>query len=111
MSTTEQAAMVSVNDLKADYLLVMNRTLSSILSTKLAERTFAQIIDGLPTRDDVGYFPTYSMEIRDNTESSPEAMEAARGLREHFITYTTLVNSKVSSNLPFITADTDASSS
>ena len=102
--------MVSVNDLKADHLLVMNRTLSSILSTKLAERTFTQIIDGLPTRDDVGYFPTYSMEIRDNTESSPEAMEAARGLREHFTAYTTLVDAKVSSNLPLITADTDASS-
>ena len=111
MSTTEQAAMVSVNDLKADHLLVMNRTLSSILSTKLAERIFAQIIDGLPTRDDVGYFPTYSMEIRDNTESSPEAMKAARGLRENFITYTTLVDAKVSSNLRFITVYTDASSS
>jgi len=111
MSATEQTAKVSVNDLEGGHLLVFKRTLCSILSTKLAERTFAQIIDGLPTRDDVGYFPTYSMEIRNDTESSPEAMEAARGLREHFITYTTLVNSKVSSNLPFITADTDASSS
>jgi len=46
MSTTEQAAKVSVNDLKADYLPVFNRTLSSILSTKLAEGIFAQIIDG-----------------------------------------------------------------
>jgi hypothetical protein len=107
MSATEQAAKVSVNDLKADHLLVFNRTLSSILSTKLAERTFAQIIDGLPTRDDVGYFPTYSLEIHDNTTSSLEAMEAARGLREYFITYTTLVDAKVSSNLPFKTADAD----
>ena len=80
MSATEQTAKVSANDLKEYHLLVLNRTLSSILSTKLAERIFAQIIDGIPTRDDVGCFPTYSMEIRDNTASSPEAMEAARGV-------------------------------
>jgi hypothetical protein len=65
----------------------------------------------IPTRDDVGYFPTYSMEIRDNTASSPEAMEAARRLREHFITYTTLVDAKVCSNLSLIIADADESSS
>lgn len=80
MSATEQTAKLSANDLKEYHLLVLNHTLSSILSTKLAERTFAQIIDGLPTRDDVGYFPTYNMEIRDSTASSPEAMEAVRGV-------------------------------
>jgi hypothetical protein len=100
MSATEQTVKVSVDDLQADHLVTFNRTLSSILSTTLAERTFAQIIDGLPTRDDVGYLPTYSKEIGDNTASSPEAMEAARGLREHFNTYITLVDAKVSSNLP-----------
>ena len=111
MSIREQTARISVNDLQDDHVFAFNRTLGSILTSALAQRTFTQIIDGLPTRDDIGYFPTYSMEIRNYSESSPEAMEAARGLREHFITYTTLVNSKVSSNLPFITADTDASSS
>ena len=91
---------IALDDLQDDYLFTFNRTLSSILSTTLAERTFAQIIDGLPTRDDVGYFPTYSKEIGDKTASSPEAMEAARRLREHFNTYITLVDAKVSSNLP-----------
>ena len=99
MSATEQTVKVSVDDLQADHLFAFNHTLSSILSTTLAERTFAQIIDGLPTRDDVGYFPIYSKEIGDNTASSPEAMEAARELREHFTTYITLVDVKVSSNL------------
>ncbi|CZR55545.1 uncharacterized protein PAC_05433 [Phialocephala subalpina] len=95
MSATEQTVKGSVNDLQADHLFAFNRTLSSILSTTFAERTFAQIIDGLPTRDDVGYFPTYSKEIGDNTASSPEAMEAARELREHFTTYITLVDVKL----------------
>lgn len=70
MSANEQTVKVSVNDLQADHLFAFNRTLSSILSTTIAERTLAQIIDGLPTRDDVGYFPTYSKEIGDNTASS-----------------------------------------
>lgn len=99
MSATEQTVKVSVNELQAEHLFAFNRTLSSILSTALAERTFAQIIDGLPMRDDVGYFPTYSKEIGDNTASSPEAMEASRGLREHFNTYIILVDVKVSLNL------------
>jgi len=99
MSATGQTVKVSVDDLQADHLFAFNRTLGSILSTTLAERTFAQIIDGLPTRDDVGYFPTYSKEIGDNVASSPEAMKAARGLQEHFNTYITLVDAKASSNL------------
>jgi hypothetical protein len=40
----EQAVKVSVDDLQADHLFAFNHTLSSILSTTLAERTFAQII-------------------------------------------------------------------
>jgi hypothetical protein len=107
MSVTEQTVKVSMNDLQDDHHFAFNRTLSSVLSTTLAERTFAQIIDGLPKRGDVGYFPTYSKEIGDNTASSPEAMEAARGLREHFNTYDTLVDVKVTSNPSFITADSD----
>lgn len=99
MSVNKQTEKVSVNDLKADHLFACNRTLSSILSTTLAEHTFAQIIDGLPTRDNVGYFPTYSKEIGNNTASSPAAMEAARGLREQFKTNATLVDAKASSNL------------
>jgi hypothetical protein len=107
MSVTEQSVKVSVSNLQGDHLFAFNRTLSSVLSTALAERTFAQIIDGLPTRDDVGYFPTYSKEIGDNTASSLEAMEAVRRLREHFNTFSTLVDVKVSSNPSFITADSD----
>ena len=49
MSVTEQSVKVSVSNLQGDHLFAFNRTLSSVLSTALAERTFAQIIDGLPT--------------------------------------------------------------
>lgn len=86
-----------MNDLQSDHLLAFKRTLSNILSTALAERTIAQIIDGLPTRDDVGYFPIYSNEIAGNTASSPEAMQAARELHQHLSTYITLIDAKVTS--------------
>ncbi|TVY25111.1 hypothetical protein LHYA1_G005966 [Lachnellula hyalina] len=96
MSTTKQTAKTSVENLPTAHLSAFKRTLSGILSTTLAERTFAQIIDGLPTRDDNGYFPTYSTEIRDNTASSAEAMEGARELlRGHINAYTTLVDAKL----------------
>jgi hypothetical protein len=61
MSSDEQAVKVSVDNLQADHLLAFHQTLGCILSTTLAERTFAQIIDGLSTRDDVGFFSTYSI--------------------------------------------------
>lgn len=98
MSVIEQSVKVFVNDLDADHLAPFNRTLKNILSTTLAEQTFAQIIDGMPTVDDVNFFPTYSWRIRENIASSPEAMEAARGLREKLDTYNTSINAKASSH-------------
>ncbi|TVY51699.1 hypothetical protein LCER1_G007130 [Lachnellula cervina] len=70
-----------------NYLSTFKRTLNNILRTPLAVRTFAQIIDGLPTRDDAGYFPTYSLEIRDNAAASAGAVDAARGLGRYIDTY------------------------
>ena len=95
MSIREQTARISVNDLQDDHLFAFNRTLGSILTSALAQRTFAQIIDGLPTRDDIGYFPTYSKEIANNPTSSPGAMEAAKELQQRFNTYISQVNAKV----------------
>lgn len=92
----QQTENVSAKNFLGDHGLAFSRTLRNIYSTSNAERTFAQIIDGLPTRDDVGFFLTYSIEIRDNIVSSTEAMEAARRVRGYFDTYTTSVDAKVS---------------
>jgi len=108
MSAMEQAGKVPINSLHADYLLAFNHTLGSILSSALAGRTFAQIFDGLPTRDDVGYFPTYSKEIAGNTSSSAEAMKAASELLQDFSTYFTLVDAKVSSKILCIRKDANS---
>ena len=90
MSATEQTVKVSVNDLQADHLFAFNRTLNSILSTALAERTFAQIIDGLPTRDDVGYFPTYSNEKSVTILLPPRKQRKLQEDFENIITHTSL---------------------
>lgn len=87
---------VSIDDLDADHRSPFNLILNSTLSTTLAERTFAQIIDGIPVRDDVGFFPTYSSEMAKNTASSPAAFEAARELREELGSYTSMIDTKVS---------------
>ena len=106
MPAMVQEVKATYDYFQADHLCAFNCTLRSILSTTLTEHIFAQIIDGLPTRDNVGYFPTYSKEICDNTASSAQAMEAARALREQFNTYDPL-NNTVSSDLLFTVVASD----
>jgi hypothetical protein len=98
MSTTDQKPVkISIMDnLEPLHVKYFHQLLQNILSTDLAERTFAQIIDGLPTRDDVGYFPTYSHEIKNNSRSSSEAMKAAKVFRENINVDTVEVDGKVS---------------
>ncbi|KAJ9642459.1 hypothetical protein H2199_004840 [Coniosporium tulheliwenetii] len=50
----EDPDKVYANDLGPEHLDKFTWALYNILSTDLAEHTFAQIIDGLPTRDDIG---------------------------------------------------------
>ncbi|RFU30809.1 hypothetical protein B7463_g5549, partial [Scytalidium lignicola] len=98
----EQLVKVPVADLQAKHGNFFHRTLSSTLSTELAERTFAQIIDGLPTRDDIGYSPIYSDEIANNATPSSEAMKAAKELREFCKIHYTQIDAKASSSYPGI---------
>lgn len=66
------------NDLGPEHLDRFHRALSSVLFTIIAERTFAQTIDGLPTREDIGFFPVYSKEMEKNALPPQDALEAAR---------------------------------
>lgn len=74
----EDPDKVYANDLGPEHLDKFTWALYNILSTDLAEHTFAQIIDGLPTRDDIGSFPVYSRKISNNARPSQEAIEAAK---------------------------------
>lgn len=97
MSVTQPTFEVSVNDLQPEHLSAFICTRRSILSTTLAEGTFAQIVDGLPTNDTTMRFMTYTKEIKNNTTSSAEAIDIARKLRTEFETLDTLFDVKVSS--------------
>ncbi|GJN67637.1 hypothetical protein PLICBS_001665 [Purpureocillium lilacinum] len=45
------ASWISPENLDGDHLAALTRALSNVLSTDRAEYTYAQLIDGLPTRD------------------------------------------------------------
>lgn len=77
MSSVQRESKVSVTELPPSHSISLQNTLKRILLTPLATHTFAQIIDDLPTRDDELYFPIYSMEIRNNSQPTLEAMAAA----------------------------------
>lgn len=53
------ASWISPENLDCEHLSVFIRALSNVLSTALAEETYAQIVDGLPTRDSYSEFGTF----------------------------------------------------
>jgi hypothetical protein len=78
----EDIITISVSSLAPEHLDVLVRALTNILSTSRAEFVFAQIIDGLPVHDTVGYQPSMNREIRKNLAPSQEAMNAVKQYRE-----------------------------
>ncbi|PNY25442.1 Uncharacterized protein TCAP_04619 [Tolypocladium capitatum] len=54
--TQRDILWISPENLDSDHLSAFTRALSNVLSTDLAEATYAQIIDGLPTRDSYAEF-------------------------------------------------------
>lgn len=46
------ASQVALSNLDADHLIPLQGSLQQILSTKLAEFTFAHVVDGIPVDDD-----------------------------------------------------------
>jgi hypothetical protein len=50
-NTTPKPMRIALANLTPEHYSVLERAISNILSTGLASETFAQIVDGLPTRD------------------------------------------------------------
>ncbi|POR31120.1 Uncharacterized protein TPAR_08694 [Tolypocladium paradoxum] len=53
------ASWISPENLDSDHLSAFTQALANVLSTDLADVTYAQIIDGLPTRDSYSEFCTF----------------------------------------------------
>lgn len=70
--------------------------MSNILSTGLAAKTFAQIVDGLPTRDIYReWYSWYRDDFNNNVEASQRAMEVVDACREGFSAGDLHVDAKV----------------
>lgn len=79
------ASQVAINDLDLDHLDAFQISLWRILSTPLAEYTFAQIIDGLPTKhDDSEYLFGYDPNVSDRDAPTAYAYDQVGKWRSVF---------------------------
>ena len=90
----------SLADLDGEHRQLLDRAIARILSTELAEMTYAQIIDGLPTGD-VAYdarVPPYGAHPIDHAhdELCPGMLGKAREFRDGFRPEILTFNSQVS---------------
>jgi hypothetical protein len=76
---------ISFGDLAVEHLAAFDQALLQPLSTQLAKRTFAQIIDGLPTNDMYdGNLAVPQEEIWGHLEPSANSVEAVKDFRKRF---------------------------
>jgi hypothetical protein len=96
---------LSLADLDGEHRRLLDRAISRILSTEIAEITYAQIIDGLPTSR-VAYDSTRPPHndhpiAHAHQDLCPGMLEKARGLRHDLLRPETLMFSfKVSVEFP-----------
>lgn len=91
---------MSLASLDEEHLDAFKRAMTNLLSTPLAEFTYAQIIDGMPTRD------TYAREhshldgvpAMDHHEICPGIMEKTRAFRSEFDIFSLKFEPKVVQN-------------
>lgn len=50
---------ISIENIDSDHLAALTQALSNVISTELAEFTYAQIVDGLPTRESFAEFRSF----------------------------------------------------
>lgn len=87
---------VSISNLTTEHLDIFVKTLSKVLSTNLAERTFSQVIDGLPTCDVYDKYGECRREDIDaHEEPCPDSVEAFKRFRADFSPNTLEIDSKV----------------
>lgn len=82
----ELVELATVEVLDADHRQSFEQALMRVLQTEPAERTFAEIIDGLPVRRSYVEFhwPQDGHPANNHTELCPGIMEKAREFRSRF---------------------------
>jgi hypothetical protein len=82
--------MISLADLEPEKAAVLKRALSSVLGFHHTRRTFAQVIDGLPTCDTYESLSTLRDDIESRTEPSQDALALSRAFCDSEDTITSL---------------------
>ena len=90
---------VDLQNLEPEHYAVIDQAISTILSTKLASETFAQVVDGIPTRDvHKEYYGYRRRDYNDNICSDPLAVQAVELYRRDFNIDFLQVDAKVQAN-------------
>ena len=99
MSANTRVALV---DLSPKHFSHLKQAISTILTTGLASETFAQIVDGLPTRAVYKeYYGSYRIDYERNLAPSKEAIDIVTAHREIFDLGAIHVDGKVVHHLSF----------
>ena len=94
---TEGILRAALATLDEQHLAVLQTTVEHILSTQLAERVFAQVAEGVPTKETSKFKPYAGMpEIQSRTQPGPEALDLVRNWRSDFSLSSLEVDSNVS---------------
>lgn len=103
-----QFKQLSIDSLDGDHAELFRRAITRVLSTEIAETTYAQIIDGLPLSDVVkdtesGGPPDGHPINNSHRELCPGVLEKAREFREEFDPQILEFDSRVSQSTPYLT--------
>ncbi|KKZ64472.1 hypothetical protein EMCG_09543 [[Emmonsia] crescens] len=81
----DQPTRIALENLAAEHYTVLQLAMSKILSTFLATETFAQIVDGLPTREVyLDYYNSLRPDFEENLVPSQPAMNAVESYQKKF---------------------------
>ncbi|PGG96767.1 hypothetical protein AJ79_09450 [Helicocarpus griseus UAMH5409] len=84
-SRSSCSTQIVLENLSAEHYTAVQLSMSKMLSTPLAGETFAQIVDGLPTRDVyLDYYNSYRPDFEENLVPSQSAMDAVESYRKKF---------------------------
>lgn len=106
--TRERSSRVNLENLEPEHYATLGRAISTILSTKLATETFAQVVDGIPTCNVYKeYYGYRRKDFSDNISPGQPALQAVESYRRNFNISLLQVDTKVlvNNSLPLIPRD------
>ncbi|KAK2767733.1 hypothetical protein FQN54_003891 [Arachnomyces sp. PD_36] len=81
----DSSSRVDLQNLALEHYTALERAVSTLLSTKLAAETFAQVVDGIPIRDVYKeYYGYRRKDFNNHISPSQPALEAVESYRQNF---------------------------